>query len=386
MVHAPALPTPLRDPARRDPLFAIALAVALFASSLIAGFGMAEAVGGALLCAPLASRTRRPLATLATIAGGALLFLTVVEPRPTYAVPLSVALYTVAARGTRVRTVAIGMALVVYVVVVAVAFSPDNGPFLQQVSEPLFQLGFALALGEAIRSRRALITALRERAEHAERALELESQRRVEEERVRIAREVHDVVAHSLATISTQAGVGVHVARLDPADGVEVLESIKEVSTGALQDLRYAVGALREDGSAPTRPMPSLQDVPELVGRARESGMPVELRTRGAQAELPIAVQTTVYRIVQESLTNVMRHAHGASARVSVAADGGHVDVEVLNDATGAPTARSVEGRGSGLIGMRERASALGGSFEAGRVGTGGFRVHAVLPVGTDAA
>jgi len=203
----------------------------------------------------------------------------------------------------------------------------------------------------------------------------------VDEERVRIAREVHDVVAHSLATVSTQASVGVHIGREEPERAVEVLQAIKEVSTSALQDLRYALGALREDADAPTGPTPSLQELPELVDRARSSGLSIVLRMEGSPAVLPAALQVAVYRIVQEGLTNVMRHAAGAKALVRIAVTGRQVEVDVTDDGAGGPTTPRVPGSGTGLVGMRERASALGGAFEAGRAAGGGFRVHAVLPL-----
>lgn len=223
---------------------------------------------------------------------------------------------------------------------------------------------------------------MRERAERAEREHELEARRRVDEERMRIARDVHDVVAHSLATVSTQASVGVHVGREEPELAVEALHAIKEVSTGALDDLRYALGALRDDSTdAPTGPTPSMRDLPELVGKARSSGLSVVLRMEGSLAALPVALQVAVYRIVQEGLTNVMRHASGAQATVRIAVANQQVQVDVINDGAGKPTASSGAGTQSGLIGMRERASAVGGAFEAGPATGGGFGVRAVLPL-----
>lgn len=195
---------------------------------------------------------------VAAVAFGSVAYLWWANAGPFYVAPLAVGLYAVAIHGTRWRTLAVGAALIPYSVAVVILFSPDNGPTGVQVRELLSQLGFALAAGEAVRSRRALIGALRQRAEQAELTSELEAQRRVDAERARIAREVHDVVAHSLATISTQAAVGVHLSRRNSENGVEVLESIKDVSTEALDDLRHALGALRDDdSSAPTAPMRS---------------------------------------------------------------------------------------------------------------------------------
>lgn len=284
--------------------------------------------------------------------------------------------------GSRGRTLKVGTALFAYAALVAIVFSPDGNSVFGALRELIAQLGFALALGEAVRTGRALLGALRQRAEEAEHTSQLEAQRRVDAERVRMAREVHDIVAHSLATISTQAAVGTHVGHRDPERGLELLASIKTISTEALQDLRHTLGAFREDtGAAPTAPTPSLGDLPALVDRCRGSGLTVALRLEGSQGGLPVALQAATFRIVQEGLTNVMRHAHGAPAVVRVAVDGHGVEIEVTDDGTGRPTATSSETPGSGLIGMRERALALGGVFEAGRRSGGGFRVRAALPL-----
>jgi signal transduction histidine kinase len=166
-----------------------------------------------------------------------------------------------------------------------------------------------------------------------------------------------------------------------------MLGDIKQVSTDALHELRHALGTLRDDdGGAPTRPTPSLQTLPDLVAQARRSGLPVTLHMRGSPAALPTTVQVALYRIVQEGLTNVLRHAGGAHATVRIVVGAGQVEVDVTDDGTGAPTALSATGSGSGLIGMRDRTTALGGVFEAGQAAGGGFRVRAVLPVEEPAA
>ncbi|MBA2515834.1 MAG: two-component sensor histidine kinase, partial [Solirubrobacterales bacterium] len=297
--------------ARRDDVFAGALGSLTLVAALVHGLPWPQVVAGVALSLPLGWRTRQPLAVLALVICGAVASLAFAGPFPAYVLPVTVATYTVAARGGRRRTLAVGAALVPVGIAVVLAFSPDEGGPVRQTLQVVSQLWFALAVGEAVRSQRAFIGAMRERAERAEHEHELEAQRRVDEERVRIAREVHDVVAHSLATVSTQASVGVHIGREEPERAVEVLQAIKEVSTSALQDLRYALGALREDADAPTGPTPSLQELPELVDRARSSGLSIVLRMEGSPAVLPAALQVAVYRIVQEGLTNVMRHAAG---------------------------------------------------------------------------
>lgn len=347
---------------------------------LLSGSGPAQAFGGAALCVPLAWRSRWPLGALAVTAAASVVFLSLTESTPGFVLPLAVALYTVAARGTSRRTLAVGACMIPYAIAVVALFSPDRGSDIGQTRELIFQLGFALAIGEAVRSGRALLAARRLRSEQAERERELQAHLRIDEERMRIARDVHDVVAHSLATIGTQASVGVYLGRQDPASSVEVLESIKEVSTGALQELRYALSALRDDSlSAPTAPTPSLADLPSLVDRARESGVPVVLLLEGSQTGVPSALQVAAFRIVQEGLTNVMRHAQRARATVRVAVSEQQVELDVTDDGSGTATA-SGNVPGSGLAGMRERAATLGGVFEAGRTPDGGFKVRAVLP------
>jgi signal transduction histidine kinase len=385
-VLTPASPS-VRTLVRRDETLAIALAVVLVVVSLVQDYSTAAAIGGGLTCLPLAVRTRAPLAVLATVTGASLVYLSLTETSQAFVSPLLVALYTVAVHGSRRRSLMLATALPAYVGGLVVLFSPAEGSAGRQIVELLSQLGIALAVGEAVRSQRALLGAMRERAERAERDREVETSLRVDEERMRIARDVHDVVAHSIATIATQAAVGAHLGAKEPEKAVALLSSIKEVSTAALHDLRDTVGVLREpNGQAPTSPAPSVRDVAELVRQARSSGLAVVLQMQGSPAALPTAMQIAIYRIVQESLTNVMRHADGAQTTVRIAIVGHEVEVDVTDDGRGTATALSTPGTGSGLIGMRERASSLGGELEAGRAPHGGWRVHTTLPLDQEPA
>ena len=371
----------VRSPSRRDVALAAVLAAGAVVGAATHGHTGLEAAGLGLLCVPLAVRTRWPLAVLGAVACGAVVELALDRPWPPIALPLIVALYTVGVRGSRRRTLAVAAGLVPSAVVIVLVFSPHDESALQQILEMVSQLGFALAVGEAIRSRREFLDAIRDRAERVAHEHELEARQRVEEERLRMARDVHDVVAHAIATISTQAAVGVHVGREEPERALEALESIKGVSNRALQDLRHAIGALRDGaGEESTHPTPSVEGVPELVRQARAAGVPVDLRVEGTPADLPAALQVAIYRIVQEGLTNVMRHAGGARAMVLVAVSAEEVAVEVRDDGSGTPTKVTTAGTGSGLAGMHERAGALGGSLQSGALVGGGFRVRAVLP------
>ncbi|HEX2086266.1 MAG TPA: sensor histidine kinase [Solirubrobacteraceae bacterium] len=211
-------------------------------------------------------------------------------------------------------------------------------------------------------------------------ALEQQTARRLAEERLRIAREVHDVVGHGLATIALRAGVADHVLAKDPREAQEALRAIRAVATESLDDLGALLGVLRaEPGANGDRgPVPDLDQVPRLVDGMRAAGLSVDLVVDGEEGPVSDVAGAAAYRIVQEALTNVVRHAGaGARARVRLVRRRRGVDVEVVDDGRGAPGGVR---EGGGLTGMRERAAALGGSFEAGGAPGGGFRVAASLP------
>jgi signal transduction histidine kinase len=375
--------------ARRDLVLALGLATLVFLVAVVAqrAGGTAEALGAAALCLPLAWRRRWPLQVLIVVACGGLVYLSLAHATNNFILPLMVALYTVTATaGSRQRTVAIAGGALLYAIFIALVFKPDAGSTPRQIVGAATLLGLGIAIGEAVRSHRALLGAMRERAERAEREQELQTRREVDEERLRIARDVHDLVAHNIATISTQASVGAHIGRDDPVRAVEALDSINLVSTRALEDLRRALGVVRDaNGSDPTAPAPSVHEVSALVEQARGAGLSVELTLEGSSVSLAPALQIAVYRIVQEALTNVMRHARGARAAVRIISAPTQVDVEIVNDATGRATSASVAGSNSGLVGMRERAESVGGVFEAAATARGGFRVHATLPLDGEA-
>ncbi|WP_322921611.1 sensor histidine kinase [Nocardioides renjunii] len=243
-----------------------------------------------------------------------------------------------------------------------------------------------LALGVAAHARRGYTTMLVERAEAAEHSREAEALRRVDEERLRIARDVHDVVAHAMVTINVQAGVGAHLLDRDPAQAYDTLRSIKQVSGDALTDLRAMLGLLREDatGDAPAPPVQRLADLGDLRDSLAAAGVDVAFDIDPGARALPAAVDATCFRIVQEALTNTLRHAGSTSARVRVSRAEDRVVVEVLDDGGVASPPLSGSGSGHGLRGMRERVTALGGTLEAGPRPDGGWRVAAWLPVGSE--
>jgi signal transduction histidine kinase len=370
---------------RRDVAVGVGVAAAVAVGSAIDRDGVTMGVGGALLLVALAVlvalRDQRPRLVLGGVFVVVLVFLGLVGPTYVVLVPLAVVLYSVGARGSRTENLVIA-ALMVPAALVIGAFSPEDGPWLAQVLEVLGWLNLALVLGEAVRSHRALLAAMSERADRAELDREQEARRRVAEERLRIARELHDVVAHSIATIDTQASVGLHLAQSDPSRAVDALRAVKAVSGGALHDLRAALGTLRERGEdAPVAPTPGVGELPALVERARSGGNRIDLRIDGSLTEIPAPIGLAAYRIVQEALTNVMRHAAGASAQVRVFRTPDVLCVEVDDDGRGTAGAHTPLGSGSGVAGMRERALAIGGDLQAGPRAGGGFGVRARLPL-----
>jgi signal transduction histidine kinase len=241
----------------------------------------------------------------------------------------------------------------------------------------------SLALGDGIRSRRALQAAARERAAREAHEREEEGRRRAADERVRIARELHDTLAHSLVAINVRAGVAVDLH--DSQDPAAALQDIKQASATALRDLRATLSLLREpDDAAPTAPALQLEALPELVEQARSAGLHADVDVQVDGAELPSAVGGAAFRIVQEALTNVLRHADASSAHVRLRASPEALDIEITDDGRTESGGADAGGSdaGLGVRGMSERASALGGRVNVGPLEGGGWRVHAVLPLG----
>jgi signal transduction histidine kinase len=212
---------------------------------------------------------------------------------------------------------------------------------------------------------------------------EEEALRRVAEERLRIARDLHDSVAHSMASISVQAGVGAHVLDDRPEDARAALLANKHASGNALAELRATLGMLRSSDAAPREPAAGLDRLPALVESSRAAGLAVDVVVEGDGRPLPPAVDTAAFRIVQESLTNVIRHAGAARAVVAVRHSDDGVEIEVTDDGRGAVNGNGADGGspGHGLAGMRERVALLGGELSAGTRRSGGYRVQARFPL-----
>ncbi|MGV9286011.1 sensor histidine kinase [Streptomyces sp. NPDC003719] len=332
--------------------------------------------------AALVPRRRAPLAVLAFTGCLSVVECVTGDPRTPVVMSAVVALYTVAATTDRSTTWRVG--LLTMTVLTGAAMLAGPLPWYAQDNLAVFAwTGIGATAGDAVRSRRAFVRAIRERAEKAERTREEEARRRVAEERLRIARDLHDVVAHHIALVNVQAGVAAHVMDKRPDQAKEALAHVREASRSALNELRATVGLLRQsdDPRAPTEPAPGLDRLDELVATFHHAGLHIEVARADQGATLPTAVDLAAYRIIQEALTNVQKHAGPrAKAEVSIVRVGPNIEVTVLDDGAGGTDAPA-DGGGHGLLGMRERVTAVRGTLTTGPRYGGGFRVHAILPV-----
>jgi len=335
----------------------------------------------ALAFVPLALRRRVPLTVLAFVTVAAAAYQRVPGPPSLVVLAPLIALYTVGTLRDR-RTLLIAGVLTAIVLAATSAPSLSNPSFWPDIVRNVALVGVAGALGDATRNRRAYVAEVEQRAAEAERTREEEARRRVDEERLHIARELHDVTAHSLSIIAVQSGVAAHVIDTDPAEARRALEAIRHTSKDAL-DERAMLGVLRtaETPDVPLAPVPGLNRLDELVAPLLEAGYRVDVTTSGQIAEIPAVVEFSAYRIIQEALTNVMRHAGICTVWLSISREHDALSIEVDDDGA-TPDAAVMAGTvGHGIAGMRERAAALGGTFVAGPRASSGFHVAACLPV-----
>ncbi|KAA5834611.1 sensor histidine kinase [Saccharopolyspora hirsuta] len=324
-------------------------------------------------CAVLVLRRRFPVpVALAVLVGCAVYY-----PLSTADGPLllafAVALCTVAAEG---RTAVAVLLAVVAMLLVGYGEVGGGQRHLDDTSLYLFAgwLVAAVAIGGLVHNRRAYLHEAEQRMLAVEREKEEEARSRAGAERLRIARELHDVLGHHISLINVQAGAALHRMGADPAQAESALTSIKQASKDALRDLRTALGVLRQVDEAPA----GLARLDDLVAQARATGLEVRVEVDGEPRSLPPEVDLAGYRIVQEALTNVTRHADARTAFVRIRYSGHDVRVQIDDDGTATPTRNA--NRGNGIRGMEERARALGGEFSAEPLPAGGFRVRASLP------
>ncbi|MCC6338548.1 MAG: sensor histidine kinase [Acidimicrobiia bacterium] len=340
---------------------------------------------------PFAARRRAPLAVLLTAATAVSLLVALGYNQGFTPYFLFVAAFTVGAAGparqVAVAATAIGLALVLLVAVDSPVFDAEN----LVGNAALFAAMFVA--GANLRIRQARVAALEERAAAVEREKREEARRAVADERLDIARELHDVVAHSMGVIAVQASMGEHVIDAEPEQARSALHAISGVSRSALTEIRRMLAVLRDSsdgggaapplGSTAYAPAPGLDQLSRLVHDVEGAGVPVSVSFDGPRVELPRGVDLTAYRILQEGLTNVLRHAGPARAWVTVRYEPGAVVVEVVDDGRGVDgRAQAGPGGGNGLVGMRERVAVYGGTLDAGPNPGGGFRVAARLPYG----
>jgi signal transduction histidine kinase len=329
-------------------------------------------------------RRRWPLRVFVASVGLLLGYYLLGYPGFSAAVPLAVATYTAAVVGHIVAATAV--LLVFNAVGVAWQSIAEGIPLLTVLGTytlvNVALLAAVLLLGEAVRHRRAWAQEVRERLRQAEQHRAEEAARRLEDERFRIARELHDVLAHTIAAVSVQAGVAAEIIADSPDQARKSLQIIREQIREAIGELRAMVALLRGSGSEVLHaPAPGLGELDTLVRFAGRAGVDVECSIAGQVRPLPAAIELTAYRIVQESLTNVVRHAHASRARVSVHYEPFALVLRIEDNGRGADP---VPGNGGhGVVGMRERATALGGNLTAGPCAGGGYVVSAHLPIGT---
>jgi signal transduction histidine kinase len=335
---------------------------------------------------PLAARRRFPLAVLATSVASGLAFAALGLPPEILGLAILVAVYSVAAYGD--RWVALAGLAVAEVGLAAVQLTPGRTGADTLVINNMGVVAVAWLLGHFAHNYRAYAARLEERTAELERAREALARRAVTEERLRLARELHDVVAHAMSVIAVQSGVGAHVATTQPKEARKALAAIEATSRAALTELRRLLGVLRQEDEphGDLAPMPGLADLEGLLAEVAKAGLAVKLQVHGTRPPLPAGVDLSAYRIVQEALTNVVKHAGPAHAQVVVGYGDQEVTVEIIDDGRGAVSSVTDgrAGTGHGLIGMRERVAAFGGDLEVGPRPHGGFRVAARLPVATD--
>jgi signal transduction histidine kinase len=333
--------------------------------------------------AALVLRRRFPLVTLVVALGATVGYAAYDFPHGPFFLAAVVALFSAAQRVRRELVwSAVGLAYVGYVAATATGVSGRPAPSLGTYPVVAVFSALAVALAEGARIRSEHFREMRRARAVAAQARQEQTLRQASDERLRIAQELHDVLGHHLSLINVRAGVGLHLLDNRPEEARRALEAIKVASAEALREVRGVLAALHPpDGAAPRAPAQGLADLDELAAQAVAADLPVTVLRSGTVHAVPAEVDRAAYRIVQEALTNVRRHAGpGASATVRVGYGDGVLTLQITDDGAG-PTPSPLDNPGNGIPGMRERAAALGGSLAAGPRAAGGFQVDATLPM-----
>ncbi len=378
----------------RPEVFDTLIALGLFAGAAISGavgpsarpvdttFFLLIGIGAV----PYVIRRRAPLAVLLLASLPVLALIGLDYSSSVIGSGLFLAAYTVAA-WMGWRSVAAAAGWVVVLLATLTIIQPGALPPGELLTNAALFVG-AFGLGRSIQGQRATSALLQERAELAVEARAESARRAVTEERLRIAQELHDVIGHSLSVIALQAQVGAHVIDADPAEAKASLVSISGTSRTALTEIRRILGAMHESEES-YHPAPGLRDVDDLAAELTDAGLPVEVRTVGTPHEVPTALGMTAYRLTQEALTNVAKHAGRTHATVTIRYEPGAIHLEILDDGPAdasatdhAPSPAGDASGGHGLLGMRERVAVWGGTLETGSRPDGGYAVRALLPFG----
>lgn len=362
------------SPLTKDAFVAVLLALAGFTELTLRGWSLPREIAAVLLMTvPFIWRRRVPLTSAVLVAMG----VAAAGRPPTdlhlILAALPFAMYSLGAHASG-RAAAVGMATSLIALSLSAVATSTEGAARDVVSITVV-VGTAFALGRAMRRRELRLVASDERAAVLEREREADLRRAASEERARIARELHDVIAHGVTVMVVQAGAADQIMDRDPARARQALVDIQDTGRQALTDLRRLLGLVRDEDTMRLAPRPGLQELDALVGEMRTAGVPIEVEVRGTPRDLPAGIDLSAYRILQEALTNVLKHAGEARARVVVVYAPNAIELEVVDDGR-APT----HGYGHGLVGMRERVLLYGGTLEAGPARDGGYRVRARLP------
>ncbi|MGW5650635.1 sensor histidine kinase [Streptomyces humi] len=340
----------------------------------------------AIVSGAVALKLRSHPRTVLVVTAAAAAVLTSLDylPSPLLLAPVMAALYWLAALTDSQTTRLYGGTTMAVLVITGVSAVPFGNQFLLRSVGTVLWLLLPLSTGSKSRLRHAYLESVQARAAHAERTREEEARLRVAEERMRIAHELHDVVAHHMAVANAQAGTAAHLAPTHPEQAQKILADLAGTTSSALLELRATVGILRQanDPTSDTlEPSPGLSRLPDLIASYTSAGLDVTVTTDGAPRSLLPGVDLTAYRIIQEALTNVTKHSSGHAAQVRLAYTTSRLLITVTNDGTAHTALPSENAGGFGLIGMRERAHSVGGDLRVGPRPEGGFQVITALPL-----
>lgn len=385
LVAVSAQSTAGKHPVLVDGLLAIATAIAFLGAAVTSpeqaarDVGLISIVFAVLLGGALLFRRRWPLGVFVYSIAVITVYMALDFPAVGLAFPLAASLYTAARYGRGVPAAWIAGVAVIMGLIVRTVIEPETPLFVAvNMAQEGVGLAAALLLGETVRSRRALARETRARLALVETEQQLEAERRVIDERMEIARDLHDVIAHTVTVIRVQANLAADAFDATPNEAREAVASIQKATGEALTDLRSAVAVLRQGERAPLLPAPGLEGLDDLIAVARTGGLEVELHTDGL-GEVPAIVAVAVYRVIQEALTNVLRHSQADTVEISVERHDSQLLVTVNDNGRGSTETSPM---GYGISGMSERVGSLGGRLHIGNRPGGGFRVEAEIPLG----